>query len=70
MKAKLEFDLAEPDERTEHMQCLKAIDALLCLHDIAENYRSHDKYETPLMTREEFRDLLFSRGIDLDNLLN
>ena len=48
MKALLEFDLTEPEERLEHLQCVQARNAFSVLREIQEyvNFRRY-KYDDP-----------------------
>jgi len=45
MKATLSFDLSDPDERTRHIQCIKAHDMAISLHTIREAmYKADDEH--------------------------
>ena len=45
MKATLSFDLSDPDERTRHLQCIKANDMAISLHTIREAmYKADDEH--------------------------
>ena len=39
MKAKLEFDLDNPEEKKEHFRCIKSLDMACALFEIANNLR-------------------------------
>lgn len=39
MKAKLEFDLDDPDDKRAHLRCVKATDMAIMLWDIRHNMR-------------------------------
>ena len=78
MKAKLEFDLDNPDDRMGHMRCVKATDMALMLWDIKQNIRSKLKYsddlsEDELHQWEVMQDTFYSiaddYGINLDLLI-
>ena len=57
MKATLSFDLSDPDERTRHLQCIKANDMAITLHTIREAmYKADD--ENPTTTFERINDAL------------
>jgi predicted nuclease of restriction endonuclease-like RecB superfamily len=46
MKATLSFDLSDPDERTRHIQCIKAHDMAISLHTIREAmYKADDEHQ-------------------------
>ena len=78
MKATLQFDLDNPDDKIEHMRCVKATDIALMLWDIKENIRSKLKYsedlsEDELHQWEVMQDIFYSiaddYGINLDLLI-
>jgi hypothetical protein len=48
MKATLEFDLDDFDDRTEHLRCVKATNMALMLCGIKEKIRSKLKYDDNL----------------------
>lgn len=50
MKAKLEFDLADPDDKMEHMRCIKSLDMALALWEIqVGNFRKEIMRELDAM---------------------
>jgi len=78
MKANLKFDLDNPEDRVEHMRCVKATDMALMLWDIKQNIRSKLKYsedlsEDELHQWEVMQDVFYSiaddYGINLDLLI-
>lgn len=80
MKATLTFDLDEPEERTEHIRCIKAIDLSMAIYDLDQYLRAKTKYESEGMTsevydaydlmREKLREILEERNISYDELIN
>jgi hypothetical protein len=57
MKATLSFDLSDPDERTRHLQCIKANDMAISLHTIREAmYKADDEH--PRITFERISEAL------------
>jgi hypothetical protein len=54
MKAKLEFDLDDPSDRKEHIRAVKATQAYICLHDIAEDLRNIKKYDIKIKPGEKW----------------
>ena len=75
MKAKLKFDLTDPDDREEHLRCVKSLDMAMALFDIKEFIRSNVKYtdkETINLEKlnDEFTDILDKRDINLDSLIS
>ena len=78
MKAKLEFDLDNPDDSMGHMRCVKATDMALMLWDIKQNIRSKLKYDEKLseaelhqweVMQDEFYSIADDYGINLDLLI-
>lgn len=70
MKAILEFDIDNPDDKMAHMRCVKALDMALALHEIA--YNLHREFEDSGVI-EEFRAKIFqeleSHNINIDELI-
>ena len=78
MKAKLEFDLDNPDDRMGNMRCVKATDMALMLWDIKQKIRSKLKYSDDLsedelhqweVMQDEFYSIADDYGINLDLLI-
>jgi hypothetical protein len=78
MKANLKFDLDNPDDRVEHMRCVKATDMALMLSDIKQKIRSKLKYSEDLsedelhqweVMQDEFYSIADDYGINLDLLI-
>ena len=78
MKAKLEFDLDNPDDKMAHMRCVKATDMALMLWDIKQKIRSKLKYSEDLsedelhqweVMQDEFYSIADDYGINLDELI-
>jgi hypothetical protein len=78
MKAKLEFDLDNPDDKMEHMRCIKATDMALMLWDIKQKIRRKLKYNEDLsedelhqweVMQDEFYSIADDYGINLDLLI-
>jgi len=78
MKAKLEFDLDNADDKMEHMRCVKATDMALMLWDIKQKIRSKLKYSNDLsedelhqweVMQDEFYSIADDYGINLDLLI-
>jgi hypothetical protein len=47
MKAKLTFNLEDPEQIAEHLRCVKALDFVIMLNDIKNHLRRHYKYDVP-----------------------
>lgn len=45
MKALLEFDLNDADERLDHLRAIKATDMSIVLFDLAHNFRKKIEFE-------------------------
>ena len=78
MKAKLKFDLDNPEDKMEHMRCVKATDMALMLWDIKQKIRSKLKYSEDLsedelyqweVMQDEFYSIADDYGINLDLLI-
>ena len=76
MKAKLVFDLNDPDDRIQHQRMLKSTDMQIALWDISQELRSKVKYapddmdENALKAYDEIREYFYSKlneyNIDLE----
>lgn len=79
MKAILEFNLDEQDDRAAHLRAVKALDMAIALWDMEEYLRRQTKYASDLMpievyknleeVRDKFREIMSERSIDIDELL-
>jgi hypothetical protein len=76
MKAILEFDLNDPDDRASHVRAVMADKALFAIHDYNEFLYKHSKadltdeqYETLSVLANKFHECLTNRSIDIDKML-
>jgi len=79
MKAVLEFNMDEIDDRVAHLRATQSLDMALCLFNINEEFRvrvkhapdsiSEDEYKTWVAAKQLIWDQLSEHGIDLDKLL-
>ena len=81
MNAKLEFDLDNPDDKIEHMRCIKATDMAIVLFEITHNLKRtlESRFESQPQLRDEFDGieetfseiykLMDEHGINLDELI-
>ena len=81
MKAKLEFDLDNPDDRMEHMRCVKSTDMAIVLFEITHNLKRQleHRFESQPQPRDEFdgldetfseiHKLLEDNNINIDELI-
>jgi hypothetical protein len=79
MKATLEFNLDDADDKTAHLRAVQSLDMALCLFSIQEDLRANVKhapdsmeeleYKTWVLARKLVFDNLAKYNIDLDNLL-
>lgn len=82
MEAILKFNLDEHDDEQAHLRCVKALDMALILWDMDQYLRSKmkygnkdsmlsdDTYKALEDAREELRESMSSRGINLDELIS
>jgi len=81
MKATLEFDLNDPDDRMEHFRCVKSLDMAIVLFEILHNTKKYvgnqienknvtDPYEAAEMVMEKIWDDAKEHGINMDELIN
>jgi len=79
MKATIEFDLSDPDERMEHLRCVKSLGMALILWEIVHNLRKEchrhidrakdlDNYDAVDMVLDKISELLNDNGIIIDDL--
>jgi len=70
MKATLEFNLDDFDDKRAHLRAVKSIDMALALWNIGDRLRTIEKHdEDKKFTREEFYELLKDNNIDLDEMI-
>jgi hypothetical protein len=55
MKATIEFDLHDPEDKREHQRMLKSMDMHLALWDISQEIRSKIKYASDSMSEDEYK---------------
>lgn len=85
MKARLEYDLNDPDDTASHLRAVKSLDLALILWDFNYNakksieYDIEDKlnkgeklspYDAVDLVFNKFHELLNERGIIIDDLIN
>lgn len=82
MEAILKFNLDERDDIEAHLRCVKALDMALALWDMDQYLRSKmkygnkdaelsdDAYKALEEAREQLREFMSSRGINLDELIS
>ena len=81
MKATLEFNLDNPDDKIDHMRCVKATDMAIVLFEITHNLQRklESRFESQPQPRDEFDGieetfseiykLMDEHGINLDELI-
>jgi len=79
MKATLNFDFDEPDDRMAHLRCFKSTDMALVLWDFLYNTvkiaereideKKFDEYETLDYLMQRFKDLLDEHDINVNELI-
>jgi len=80
MKAKLEFDLDDFDDREAHKRCVKSLELCLLLWDLDQELRNRTKNAPDTTTEEEIRvaaeirttlfQLMSKYNIDLEELIS
>jgi hypothetical protein len=71
MRAMLEFNLDDYDDKLAHLRCTQALNLALALYKVQERLRHYAKYDTDNhLEQSEFFDILSSHGVDLDNLVS
>jgi hypothetical protein len=81
MKATLEFDLDEIDDRMAHLRCVKSTDMAIVLWEIVTNLEKRVQYEVESFEADSdpsdgvyaafrrIRELMDERGINVDDLI-
>jgi hypothetical protein len=81
MEGILKFNLDDGEDQSAHLRCVKSLGMALALWDMDQYLRnkmkygnngaelSDDVYKALEDAREELREFMSSRGIDLDELL-
>lgn len=79
MKAILEFNLDDADDKAAHLRATQSLDMALCLYSIKEDLRGRVKHAPDSMEEAEYKtwvaaqqlilNQLSEHGIDLDQLL-
>jgi len=78
MKAILEFDLDEGQDKMAHLRCVKALNMAIVLWNMDQYLRGLIKYgelddaihKTLEDTRGKLREIMSENSIDLDELIN
>jgi len=74
MKAILEFNLDEPDDRMAHLRCIKSTDMAIVLFDIIYNLRKEieniDTYEKLDLFYDKLNAIMEEQGINIDELIS
>lgn len=82
MKATLEFDLNNPDDRMNHLRSVKALDMACVLFEITHNLKRklENRFEAQPQERDEFdgldevfkevNNLMSEHGIIMEDLIN
>lgn len=71
MEAILKFNLDNPDDKIEHMRCIKATDMAICLWEIVNNgWREfkHTDYDYE-KAWDKIRDIISEHNINIDDLV-
>ena len=78
-KAKIEFDLNDPDDRMAHLRAVKSLDMAMALWDITHNTKKSlewslenkdiDKYEVLEMVFDKIYEILDEHNVRTDELI-
>ncbi len=78
-KAKIEFDLDNPEDKIAHLRAVKSLDLTLAIWTIIHNTkkklewslesREMDKYDTLEMVYEKIHEILDEHNINIDELI-
>lgn len=79
MKAVLEFNLDDPEDKMSHLRCVKATEMMITLWEMDQHLRSITKYATDstsqetydelVKVREMLHEIMGNNGITFDNLI-
>jgi hypothetical protein len=58
MKAILEFDLDNPDDKMSHLRCIKATEMMITIWEIDQHLRSITKYAPDTTSQETYDELV------------
>jgi hypothetical protein len=82
MKAKLQYDLNDPDDRMAHLRAVKSLDMASALFDITRNLRKRverrfeedttecDSFDVIQDVFDRIYEILGDNNIDIDELIN
>jgi len=71
MKAKLTFDLNDPDDAMAHMRAVKSLDMALMIWHLSNQYRTaYEKGLTIEQMSDTFNFLLDDYSINIEELIN
>jgi len=74
MKAILEFNLDEPEDRMAHLRCVKSTDMAIVLFEIIYNFRKEieniDTDEKLDLFYDKLNAIMEEQGINIDELIN
>lgn len=81
MKAVLEFDLNDPDDRMAHLRAIKSLDMTIALFEIQANLKKRceriaeskegdlDVYDGIELVFQHISELMYDNGIIIDDLI-
>ena len=82
MKAKLQYDLNDPDDRMAHMRAVKSLDMASALFEITRNLKKqverrfedetieYDSFDVIQEVFDRIYEILGDNSIDIDELIN
>jgi hypothetical protein len=73
MKATLEFDLDDQDDKLNHLRCVNSTDMALFIWELKHNFWRKWKHDETDFNLDSYRDalceLMQNHNIDVDNLI-
>jgi len=74
MKAILKFDLDNPEDRKEHMRCMKSSDMASFIWELKNNFWRKWKYDDSEFNLDNYKDalceLLQEHNVNIDELID
>lgn len=79
MKVTIEFDFESPDDRKEHLRCIKSTDMAIAISSFLHSTRKFienkveteklDSFDTIQLMYDKFAEILDNNGIIIDDLI-
>jgi len=73
MKATLEFDFTQPEDRMDHKRCIRSSDMAMFIWELKNNFWRKWKHDETDFTLDNYKDALYGLlqeyHIDIDDLI-